>query len=322
MDIEGNRHIVYDNQWFKILESSNKKIESLTILAHEIGHHLAAHTLSLNYYNHEDAVKYCESFNNPDYNKEICEKQYLNEYLQYLRRSRKQELEADRFSGFIMNMYEVDLVDIFTVFRKISNEIDDTQSTHPSLKKRLTAIEQGYNLAEEKKKNPNFKIDLQKIKGGLMDFKIKNKINLERKRFIDEIWKYAVHEPINYMNKNSDIKFIRVVTGNHLEVYKKFIKYHGHEDKPQLVDKKEEYFRFISNHIALRNNPKVEYRPLAAVHIKDSIFKILIFEEGEKPKVIYSSPFREEFISYEEIKSIFIELYSNGIQNAIYESEK
>lgn len=328
MDIEGNRHIVYDNQWFKSLESGNQKIESLTILAHELGHHLAAHTLSLNYYNHEDAVKYCRP-NSISYDKKICEKQYQNEYLQYLRKSRNQELEADRFSGFIMSMYEIRLPDVLSVFKKFSKEKDDTKSTHPSLKKRLAAIEQGYNLAEEKKGNKNLVIDLQKIKGIIFDFKIKNKTNLQKNKIISEIRTHIGKNSIDYISKNGrndDIQFSRMSGGKSAKRNKilidKFIAYHGHQEKPWAVDRKNDYFLYLDNSISILYNSKINYSPLPAIHIKDGILKILIFGETKYPKIVYTCPFDKDIISYKEIESIFIEIYSVGIQRAIEEYDR
>ena len=85
MDINGNRYIVYDNTWLESLDSDSTKIESLTILAHEIGHHLSAHTLSLNYKNHENAFKYCNK-KSPHFNQKICNERYMADYGQIFKK--------------------------------------------------------------------------------------------------------------------------------------------------------------------------------------------------------------------------------------------
>jgi hypothetical protein len=43
----------------------------------------------------------------------------------------------------------------------------------------------------------------------------------------------------------------------------------------------------------------------------------MLFTGSDIPKVIYTAPFNDNQISYEEIKSIFIEIYKNGIQTEI-----
>ena len=115
MDRTGTRNITYDNAWFSKIDSSKYKLGSLTILAHEIGHHLAAHTLSLNYRNHLEACSYCHP-RSSKYDPIICKAKYHAEYLEYLKQRRSHELQADRFAGFIMAKFGSSYEDIAVIY--------------------------------------------------------------------------------------------------------------------------------------------------------------------------------------------------------------
>lgn len=99
-------------------------MSSISILAHEIGHHLCGHTTM-------------GAKDLPD--------------------QRKKELEADKFSGFVMFKLGATLHQAQAAIRLIAINADDTFSTHPNLNKRLFAIANGYNDA--KAQQPITKID-------------------------------------------------------------------------------------------------------------------------------------------------------------------
>ena len=44
VDSNGTRYIVYDDDFLKKLDNDSSRLQSITVLAHEIGHHLSAHT--------------------------------------------------------------------------------------------------------------------------------------------------------------------------------------------------------------------------------------------------------------------------------------
>lgn len=114
---DGFRYIVYDKEFMQgIANSANTSWTSKSILAHEIGHHLQGHTLR---------------------------RTGLDE-------SRKMELEADRFSGFIMQKLGASLIEAQAAMNAISHPNDDTYSDHPELWKRLNAIKEGWNDAAGK----------------------------------------------------------------------------------------------------------------------------------------------------------------------------
>lgn len=110
---DGTRYIVYDKTFLQNIEDkANTDFTSLSILAHEIGHHLNAHTLS-----YSDNSK-----------------------------RRLDELEADEFSGFIMAKLGANLNEAQAALKTLShpNCENDIAYDHPCLEKRLKAIENGY----------------------------------------------------------------------------------------------------------------------------------------------------------------------------------
>ncbi len=108
---DGTRYIVIDDKWIGNLNNSDWS--KLSILAHEIGHHLAGHTI----------------------------KKTLS-----LEESRQNELEADKFSGHILKELGASLYNAqIAINTLIPTEFDDQYSTHPSKSKRLDAIKEGYN---------------------------------------------------------------------------------------------------------------------------------------------------------------------------------
>ena len=106
------RYIMYNQQFMMQVEDLTKNHWAETsILAHEIGHHLSGHTLLL-------------GGSRPDL-----------------------ELEADRFSGFILYKMGASLDDAQIAMKTFSS--DAGSSTHPAKKSRLVAITNGWLAAKE-----------------------------------------------------------------------------------------------------------------------------------------------------------------------------
>ncbi|MDX5480734.1 MAG: membrane-binding protein [Hymenobacteraceae bacterium] len=108
----GNRYILYNE---KFLESINNAVHTdwggVSILAHEIGHHLNGHTLS-------------RSGSNPG-----------------------DELEADEFSGFVLRKMGASLAEAQAAINLLSEE--RSSRTHPGKSYRLAAISKGWKSANE-----------------------------------------------------------------------------------------------------------------------------------------------------------------------------
>ena len=120
----GIRYILYDKSFMKEIAENTSSWSNLSILAHEIGHHVNGHSIDLLSV-HTGEIK------PPS-----------------LPESRKMEIEADEFSGFVMQKLGASLNEAQEAIRKYASSDDDSYSTHPSKQKRLDAIERGYNRAK------------------------------------------------------------------------------------------------------------------------------------------------------------------------------
>jgi hypothetical protein len=105
----GERVILYDPQLIADIESvTDHDWPAVSIFAHEIGHHLAGHTLA---------------------------EEFLREF----------ELEADYFSGFILQKMGANLAEAQSVMSLLRDHPNMTD--HPPQAERLAAIERGWNEA-------------------------------------------------------------------------------------------------------------------------------------------------------------------------------
>lgn len=122
---KGIRYILYNREFMDAIARRTNSWSNLSILAHEIGHHINGHSL--------DLVVYATS---------SAEVPTLSE-------SRQMELEADEYAGFVMYKLGASLSNAQEAFRLLSTNDDDSYSTHPSRDKRLRAVEKGYNRAKD-----------------------------------------------------------------------------------------------------------------------------------------------------------------------------
>ena len=122
---DGIRYILYDKDFMRKITSGNSW-ENLSILAHEVGHHVNGHTRDL-------LLLFSDIKPSP----------------KSLKKQREEELEADEFSGFIMFKLGYSLEEAQSAISKFPNNINDLYSTHPSKEKRLIAIKTGYNNAKK-----------------------------------------------------------------------------------------------------------------------------------------------------------------------------
>jgi len=124
LSFKGVRYIFYNKEFMSLITSNANNWSNITILAHEVGHHLNGHSLDIS------MAKIIEP-------KSLLIK-------------RKQELEADEFAGFIMSKLGAPINEIQDAISVISSDKDDTYSTHPSKFKRLNAIKKGFDKAGNK----------------------------------------------------------------------------------------------------------------------------------------------------------------------------
>ena len=109
--IGNQRYIVYDNRFLENLDSyAGTKWASISVLAHEMGHH---------YYNH--------MLNSTGSNPPM-------------------ELQADFFSGYVMEKLGASLQEAEAAMSKVASP--QASSTHPGKADRLNAIAKGWNAAD------------------------------------------------------------------------------------------------------------------------------------------------------------------------------
>ena len=124
ISLKGIRYIFYNQDFMKAInEKTGSYWSNMSILAHEIGHHINGHTI--------DAILYIN---------ELVEEETLAA-------SRKMELEADEFAGFVLGKLGATLSEATKAISLVSSDDDDSYSTHPSKSKRIDAIKKGYNNA-------------------------------------------------------------------------------------------------------------------------------------------------------------------------------
>lgn len=120
---KGVRYILYDNEFINQINNSTNDWSGISILAHEVGHHINGHSL--------DIVLSLADVTEP----------------KTLSQRRKQEIEADEFAGFIMAKLGAPMDLVKQTLAYVSSEQENEYSTHPSRSKRLAAIENGYKKA-------------------------------------------------------------------------------------------------------------------------------------------------------------------------------
>jgi hypothetical protein len=108
------RYILYNSEFVnKVNAVTKSKWANIFILAHEVGHHLDGHT--------EAGLRSCPAI----------------------------ELEADQFAGFVLYKMGATLEQAQLAMYYISNA--QSSKTHPARADRLTAIEQGWDRAENQR---------------------------------------------------------------------------------------------------------------------------------------------------------------------------
>ena len=122
--LNGDRYILYDKEFMEEISNSASSWSNLSILAHEIGHHVNGHTL--------DLIVYASGGRDAP----------------TLARKRQEEIEADEYSGFVMQKLGATIEQSQAAVNFYGSDGDDTYSTHPNKAKRLAAIKKGYDKAK------------------------------------------------------------------------------------------------------------------------------------------------------------------------------
>ena len=112
---DGMRYILYDPEFINSISETSNYWANMSILAHEVGHHINGHTLGASVSAYENKI---------------------------------QELESDEFSGFVMQKIGSTLEQATDAIASISFSGDDSYSSHPNKERRIRAITKGFNNAK------------------------------------------------------------------------------------------------------------------------------------------------------------------------------
>ena len=211
---KGIRYILYDKDFMEEVANNTSSWSKTSILAHEVGHHVNGHSIDL------------LSFESGKIDAPS------------LKESRQMEIEADEYSGFVMQKLGASLSQAQEAVKKYSSEGDDSFSTHPNKVKRLAAISKGYELALK-----NSSIKKEPVEGLITKYE---------DYFYDGYSKYNLKD---YYGAIAD--------------YSKAIEVYANKDKPNLLGFAPYFFRGLSKHklkdfegaikdynIAIKLNPK------------------------------------------------------------------
>lgn len=146
---DGERLIVYDAAFMKKINGlTNTDWAAMSILAHEIGHHLQGHTLKTS------------------------------------GSEQSKEIEADEFSGFVMYQMGASLANAQSAIKKLTTDYDS--GTHPPRGQRLGAIKRGFSNAQalypsvkQKKDYDENKKEVAEVKPAEVEAVVTNKSSAE-----------------------------------------------------------------------------------------------------------------------------------------------
>lgn len=165
LNYEGFRYILYDKSFLNKL-SQNKNIKLsvyISVLAHEIGHHLQGHTL-----------------------KNISEND-----------SKLSEIEADKFSGFVMAKFGYSLIEAQEAINSLPQTIS---KTHPEKFKRLIAIKEGYEVTQQKQNYLISKIKTELLNTLFVQYYMKGQEDLRNNNIENAIDNFTTSITLNKEN--------------------------------------------------------------------------------------------------------------------------
>jgi hypothetical protein len=317
LDKYGNRYIKYDDVFMKRLNSDSSALESMIILAHEIGHHIFFHTIlsgtnnmALNYQQYGvpgtanyDAQKY---------------KQAEEDFYEVRRR---QELEADRFAGFIMARKGIKLDQVTRFYKKLEKYYTEkNESTHPAIDKRIGAVQEGFAEVDSTKSREPKPINLSKIGKEKVEYVFNNTNKIERSRLLKKIQSNGVLMAAAFIKDKQENLFFgisqwpiealepKVKTAVKAYLNKEFILHSGG------VDDEEDYFEVYQVSFMIPDLKITKTGYYYAFHLKAGYFQVVLYDNAQGFEVAYKSRFAEDQISTEEIKFLFIRVLKKEAQ--------
>jgi len=318
MDKYGNRFIKYDEAFMKRLSRDSTSLESMIILTHEVGHHIFFHTvesgtdgLASNY------MRYGIP-GSPGYDPA----KFKAQEEQYCEIRRRQELEADRFAGFVMAKKQVPLEKVTQFYRKLGvYYTGNSDSTHPSIDKRIKAVKEGFAQVAGA---PGRSINLSKIGGENLDLVFNNTTKLDRDKLLKKVTTKAI-DAAAYLYMNRQYKLGYGTSGTSIDVLdtarsnalKRFLGRDFAPYKTKLIDDDKEYLEIQQTSFYLLDAQRVYRAYYFAFHVRGGYFYLLMYEPDEEWHIAYKSRFEDQQISYEELKLLFTRTFKSETQKLI-----
>lgn len=194
---KGVRYIFYNSDFMRKVVERTDNWSNVSILAHEVGHHINGHTMQIALYS-TDATPETTLIEN-----------------------RKQELEADEFSGFVLAQLGASKEQAKQVMNLISTDFDDSQSSHPTKAKRLSAIERGYERGLTLKGKPRVEIlrdtvyvtrDTEKV---VYQTRVeKDTVYVEQKVTYEDLFYQGVQQYLDKEYSNAEVSFTKSIDLN------------------------------------------------------------------------------------------------------------
>lgn len=317
LDKYGNRYIKYDDVFMKRLNSDSSALESMIILAHEIGHHIFFHTI-LSATN-DMALNY-QQYGVPGTANYDAQK-FRQAEEEYYETRRRQELEADRFAGFIMAKKGIQFEQVAGFYKKLDKYYTaKNESTHPSIDKRIDALKEGFVQVDSTLSGKP--INLSKLGKEKLDLVFNNVTKMERNKLLQKI----VTDAIDVSAKlfvNGQYKLGYGTNGNwfsvldtvHLNSLKTYL---GKDIKRiRLLDDGKDYFEVQQTIFYMVDAPTVVCKYYSGFHIRGGYFYLILFDPAEGLKVAYKSRFSDDQISIEEIKLLYARIFKKEVQKMI-----
>ncbi len=306
LDKNGNRFIRYDDVFMKRLNTDSSAMESMIMLAHEIGHHIFFHTvlsgtntMALNYqqYGVSGTATY-----DPQKLKQAEE--------EYYETRRRQELEADRFAGFIMARKGISIEQVTGFYKKLDKYYaGKNEVTHPSIDKRIDALKEGYAEVAAAKNKP---INLSKLGKDKVEYVFNNTNKLERNRLLKKIQQDIATALWSINEKNDNLRYIVMaqgIFGFGPKIQTAVSAYLNRDLKTYSTVTVDDENDFFETYLIQYFVPDLNEKPGSycyAYHIKAGYFHVVLFDPAtEEFKIAYKSRFAADQISIEELKLLF-----------------
>jgi|GEM_PF-4537163 len=124
----------------------------------------------------------------------------------------------------------------------------------------------------------------------------------------------ATTEAMVEVNNNSEYGIAyghRTLVPSEIEKLKKLLKGKSYEDQFG-IHLEDETFQISTKTLRISYNSEIEFGPLLAFHVKNGQLAVLLINTTNQ--VLYTAPFDEASIDFDEIRTTLCEVYKKGIE--------